>query len=180
MVGGQEETRGGRMCGSRSACPRVTSRSWFHMLNWPQCPAVEKIPGKVSGAWLFAGPRVPVSAWCENREEGATVDKFREWFPGVTRAQVERVLDHAQRSLVVVQGLRVRLRFHHGPPVALRRSLSGHSVSTAFQPGRGTLQNGDLLRAAELDRTICRRSPLAGDFLRPESPASGPPIFRAG
>ena len=98
MVGGHEETRGGRMCGSRSACPRVTSRSWFHMLNWPQCPAVEKIPGKVSGAWLFAGPRVPVSAWCENREEGATVDKFREWFPGVTRAQVERVTSGIARK----------------------------------------------------------------------------------
>jgi len=72
------------------------------MLNWSQCPAVEKIPGKVSGAWLFVGTRVPVSALFENLEGGATVGEFLEWFPGVTRAQVELVLEHAQRSLAEV------------------------------------------------------------------------------
>jgi uncharacterized protein (DUF433 family) len=70
------------------------------MLDWSQCPAVERVPGKVSGAWLFVGTRVPVKALFENLEGGATVAEFLEWFPGVTRAQVEAVLEHAQRSLV--------------------------------------------------------------------------------
>lgn len=70
------------------------------MLDWSQCSAVERIAGKVSGAWLFRGTRVPVRALFENLEGGATVDEFLEWFPGVTRAQVEAVLEHAQRSLV--------------------------------------------------------------------------------
>ncbi|MSU70989.1 MAG: DUF433 domain-containing protein [Opitutus sp.] len=70
------------------------------MLNWSQCAAVERIPGKVSGVWLFKGTRVPVKALFENLESGATVEQFLEWFPGVTRAQVEAVLEHAQRSLV--------------------------------------------------------------------------------
>ena len=61
---------------------------------------MERIPGKVSGAWLFADTRVPVKALFENLEGGATVAEFLEWFPGVTRAQVEAVLEHAQRSLV--------------------------------------------------------------------------------
>jgi uncharacterized protein (DUF433 family) len=69
------------------------------MMNWSQCPAVERIPGKVSGAWLFKGTRVPVKALFENLESGATIDEFLEWFPGVTRAQAEAVLEHAQRSL---------------------------------------------------------------------------------
>lgn len=69
------------------------------MLDWAQCPAVERIPGKVSGVWLFKGTRVPVKALFENLEGGATVTEFLEWFPGVTRAQVEAVLDHAQHSL---------------------------------------------------------------------------------
>ena len=68
------------------------------MLDWSQCAAVERIPGKVSGAWLFVGTRAPVKAPFENIEGGATVDEFLEWFPGVTRAQVEAVLEHAQRS----------------------------------------------------------------------------------
>lgn len=69
------------------------------MIDWSQCPAVERIPGKVSGAWLFKNTRVPVKALFENLEGGATIDEFLEWFPGVERAQVEAVLEHAQRSL---------------------------------------------------------------------------------
>jgi len=71
------------------------------MLDWNECSAVEQVPGKVSGAWLFKGTRVPVTALFENLEDGATVDDFLLWFPGVTRAQVEAVLEHAGRSLAV-------------------------------------------------------------------------------
>ena len=69
------------------------------MLDWTQCPAVERVPGKVGGVWLFKGTRVPVSALFENLEGGARVGEFLEWFPGVTRGQVEAVLEHAGRSL---------------------------------------------------------------------------------
>jgi uncharacterized protein (DUF433 family) len=72
------------------------------MLDWSQCAAVERSPDKVSGAWLFKGTRVPVKALFENLEGGARVDEFLEWFPGVTRDQVDAVLEHAQRSLVEV------------------------------------------------------------------------------
>ena len=71
------------------------------MLDWSQCAAVERVPGKVSGAWLFKGTRVPVRALFENLEGGARVDDFLEWFPGVTRDQVEAVLEHTERSLAV-------------------------------------------------------------------------------
>jgi len=54
---------------------------------------VERIAGKVSGAWLFKDTRVPVTALVENLEAGATVDDFLEWFPGVTREPVEAVLE---------------------------------------------------------------------------------------
>jgi len=69
------------------------------MMDWSTCPEVERRPGKVSGAWLFRGTRVPVKALFENLEDGATVDRFLEWFPGVTRPQVEAVLDFAAASL---------------------------------------------------------------------------------
>lgn len=68
------------------------------MLDWAQCPAVERIPGKVSGAWLFKDTRVPVKTLFENIEGGATVQEFLEWFPGVTREQIEAVLEYAQRT----------------------------------------------------------------------------------
>ena len=70
------------------------------MLDWSKCDAVERDPGKVSGAWTFKGTRVPVKALFENLEDGACVGDFLECFPGVTREQVEAVLEHAQRSLM--------------------------------------------------------------------------------
>ena len=69
------------------------------MLDWNECPAVERVPGKVSGAWLFRNTRVPVRALFENLEDGATVTQFLEWFPGVTKSHVEAVLAHAVPSL---------------------------------------------------------------------------------
>jgi uncharacterized protein (DUF433 family) len=66
------------------------------MIDWSQCHAVERIPGKVSGVWLFKNTRVPVKALFENIEGGATVDEFLDWFPGVDRSQVDAVLEYAQ------------------------------------------------------------------------------------
>jgi uncharacterized protein (DUF433 family) len=131
------------------SCTGTPPRYWFTMLDWSQCPAVERIPGKVSGAWLFVGTRVPVKALFENLEGGATVDEFLAWFPGVTRTQVDAVLEHAQRSLAGVWTGVVRILFDQGTPVPLRLSLTAHEVVTAFEQGWGELENGDLLRAAE-------------------------------
>lgn len=69
------------------------------MIDWTTCAAVERNPERVSGAWVFQGTRVPVSALFANLEGGATVDEFLEWFPGVLREQVNAVLEHASRSL---------------------------------------------------------------------------------
>jgi len=62
---------------------------------------VERSPEKVGGEWLFRRTRIPVKALFENLEGGARIDDFLEWFPGVTREQVELVLQHAERSLEV-------------------------------------------------------------------------------
>jgi uncharacterized protein (DUF433 family) len=67
-------------------------------LDWSQCPAVESIPGKRSGAWVFRGTRTPVSAVFDNLEAGASIDEIMEWFH-VSREQVKAVLEFAARSL---------------------------------------------------------------------------------
>ena len=72
------------------------------MMDWSQCPAVERQPGKVSGAWVFKGSRVPVRALFENLQGGARVEDFLEWFPGVTQDQVDAVLRLTEQSLDVV------------------------------------------------------------------------------
>ena len=71
------------------------------MIDWSDCKAVERDPERVSGAWVFKGTRVPVRALFENLEDGASIDDFQEWFPGVRRSQIETVLRQAEASLLV-------------------------------------------------------------------------------
>jgi len=68
------------------------------MIDWSTCPAVERDPELLSGVWMFRGTRVPISALFENLEDGAQVDQFVEWFPGVSLEQARTVLEHAARS----------------------------------------------------------------------------------
>ena len=68
------------------------------MIDWSSCSSVESDPDRVSGAWVFRGTRVPVSALFENLEGGASVKDFTEWFQGVTPEQVRLVLEHAAKS----------------------------------------------------------------------------------
>ena len=71
----------------------------LEMTDWETCPAVERKPGKVSGAWVFAGTRIPLSALYENLAGGATIAEFVEWFPGVDEQQVRTVLEHEAKAL---------------------------------------------------------------------------------
>ncbi|HRQ37490.1 MAG TPA: DUF433 domain-containing protein [Chloroflexota bacterium] len=69
------------------------------MKNWETIEAVERRPDKVSGAWVSRGTRVPVAALFENLRDGASIDEFLAWFPGVQRPQVEAVLDYEVMEL---------------------------------------------------------------------------------
>jgi len=77
----------------REGAPNMAS------LDWSQCPAVESVPGKLSGAWVLKGTRMPVSAIFENIEAGASIDDIMEWFDGLDREQVKAVIEFAARSL---------------------------------------------------------------------------------
>jgi uncharacterized protein (DUF433 family) len=68
------------------------------ILDWSQCPAVESIPGKVSGAWVFKDTRMPVETVFENLAAGLTVEEVMEEF-SVTREQINAVLHFAAKSL---------------------------------------------------------------------------------
>jgi uncharacterized protein (DUF433 family) len=65
-------------------------------LDWSQCPVVESIPGKRSGAWVFRGTRTPVSTVFENLQDMSVDDLVEEF--GVTREQVQAVLQFAAHS----------------------------------------------------------------------------------
>ena len=67
--------------------------------DWSSCPEVERAPGKVSGAWVFTGTRIPLYALYENLACGGTISDFVEWFPGVGEQQVRAVLEHEARAL---------------------------------------------------------------------------------
>jgi uncharacterized protein (DUF433 family) len=68
-------------------------------LDWSQCPAVESIPEKMSGAWVLKGTRMPVAAIFDNIEAGANINDIMEWFEGLDRQQVKAVIEFAAHSL---------------------------------------------------------------------------------
>ncbi len=68
-------------------------------LDWSQCAVVESVPGKVSGAWVLRGTRMPVATIFGNLEAGASLDDILSWFDGLDREQVKAVIDFAARSL---------------------------------------------------------------------------------
>lgn len=67
-------------------------------LDWSKCPAVESIPGKVSGVWVFKGTRTPVSIVFENLQDGLTMEELMEQYP-LTREQIAAALEFAAHSL---------------------------------------------------------------------------------
>jgi uncharacterized protein (DUF433 family) len=69
------------------------------VLDWARCPAVERQPGKVSGAWVLKGTRMPVATIFENLEAGASIDDVLAWYEGLERRQVQAVIEFAARSL---------------------------------------------------------------------------------
>ncbi len=71
----------------------------FYMIDSNLSSAIERHPQKLSGAWIFRVTRVPLSALFENLKDGASIDEFLEWFPGVRREQVVAVLDHELATL---------------------------------------------------------------------------------
>ena len=70
-------------------------------LDWSQCPAVESVPGRVSGAWVFRGTRMPVASVFENLKDGMSIDEIVRLYDGLTREQVQSVLAFAAQSLQV-------------------------------------------------------------------------------
>jgi uncharacterized protein (DUF433 family) len=73
-------------------------------LDWSKCPAVESIPGKVSGAWVFRGTRMPVQTVFDNLAAGLSVEEITEIFD-VTPEEVKAVLHFASESLAKVPSL---------------------------------------------------------------------------
>jgi uncharacterized protein (DUF433 family) len=66
-------------------------------LDWSQCSAVESSPGKVGGAWVFRGTRLPVATVIENLEDLSIEDVMEQF--DVTREQISAVLDFVAQSL---------------------------------------------------------------------------------
>jgi len=87
-------------------------------LDWSQCPAVESVPGKVSGAWVFRGTRMPVQTVFDNLGAGMSVEEITEVFD-VTAEEVKAVLRFASESLAKEPIMKIL--FDNGAPNPIAR-----------------------------------------------------------
>lgn len=156
------------------------------ILDWSQCPAVESVPGKVSGAWVLRGTRMPVSAIFENLEAGANIDDIMEWFEGLDREQVKAVIEFAARSLdkdpafVPSKGAapsrvgRVLLGGHFAPEVQVALTSHWNFVSRASSgtipamPGIYHITRL-MLGSARSSRALVRRSDCRPRRMNPDA-----------
>lgn len=84
-------------------------------LDWSQCPAVESVPDRLSGAWVLKNTRMPVAAIFRNFEAGSDIAEIVEQFQ-VSHAQIQEVLEFAASSL-------------EAPPPVSTVTASGHARS---------------------------------------------------
>jgi uncharacterized protein (DUF433 family) len=148
------------------------------ILDWSQCPAVESVPGRLSGAWVLKDTRMPVSAIFKNLEAGSDIDEIVEQFH-VTREQVQAVLQFAARSLdapplpVVWVRRPMRVLFDHNIPSGTARGLAGDEVTEAIERGWQSISNGDLLAKAEEADFVFSSRPTSGYVTDRISEAAG-------
>ena len=98
------------------------------MTDWSKCPAVESVPGKVSGNWVFKDTRLPVYALFENLESGATVEEFMEWFEPVDEWKVRAVLQYVRFP----EGIRASEALKHSSIMGRPRLSDGTSWNTQW------------------------------------------------
>ena len=60
---------------------------------------IESVPGRLSGAWVLTGTRLPLAGLFENLESGATVKEYLEWFDGAEEWKVRAVLQYVADSM---------------------------------------------------------------------------------
>ena len=129
-------------------------------LDWSQCPAVESIPGKVRGAWVFKGTRLPVANVIENLED-LSIDEVIEQFD-VTREYIAAVLSSWLRSCAPTWSPPVLVLLGHGTPKGLARSLSG-----AHHPHVAIQRLGRVHRVKMVSSTCRTESSIALGLLAP-------------
>lgn len=123
-------------------------------LDWSQCPAVESVPGRLSGAWVFRDTRMPVSAVFENIEAGASIEEIIEQFD-ITREQIVAVLEFAARSLDAPPQLNACLDLdkHEAQIVDEPRDAGG------FHPGHAAQMGADPTNPAPFSRAAHQPGP---------------------
>ena len=69
-------------------------------IDWLACELIEQIPGKVSGRPIVRGTRILPDAVVNSYDSGATVQDLHQDYPGLTVAQILRLIEfaHAMRG----------------------------------------------------------------------------------
>lgn len=124
--------------------------------DWSQCTAVESVPGRLNGAWVFRNTRMPVSAVFENLEAGASIEEIIEQSSSNSTSRENKStrswnlpLAALIRPLLFLDRPRMLMLFDHVTPGGIAGALSDHTIVKAKDRGSDTLSNGELLAQAQ-------------------------------
>jgi len=68
-------------------------------IDWHQCPDVESVPDRMSGAWVVKGTRVPAQAVIDNADDGYTAEQIvADIYPSLPVEPTRRVIEFVRRA----------------------------------------------------------------------------------
>ena len=71
------------------------------MIDWSECPEVERVPGRVSGQWAVAGTRILADGVFENWKAGLSPEEIaEEVYSGLGAERARRIIDYARMHVI--------------------------------------------------------------------------------
>lgn len=79
-------------------------------VDWAACPAVERSPGVLHGAWRVKGSRIPVEALLVNHAAGHPAEELAGMFHGLSAEDARAIIQHAAADRILEENAEVSRR----------------------------------------------------------------------
>src|SRR5580658_6703091 len=70
------------------------------MIDWSQCPDVERVPGRVSGQWVVKDTRILAQGVIDNAQDFTPEEIASEIYEGLGADRARRIIEYARRHAI--------------------------------------------------------------------------------
>jgi uncharacterized protein (DUF433 family) len=70
------------------------------MIDWSECPDVERVPGRVSGQWVVKDTRILAQDVIDNAQDFTPEEIASEIYEGLGADRARRIIEYARRHAI--------------------------------------------------------------------------------